>query len=400
MKIPAPATLLCTLFLATALTGAAQTSSSDAKTYTLFEGDNIMVGQANGLHTVRDVNGGSWVIVVDGEQQLVSAKNGPISMKVTPAEKLTDVTATISGLRSERGYTFANDPAVKLTKNLNNGAIVNIGEHTAANQSTAASNAAIAASNSGVNKNNGEGAQSPGNTSPSSNQAKVDSDNNQTYALNNAGGDLSYLGDGGDYDALEVSFDITAAKELKEPYFVVITNFRDKDAPPGASQNLIYAKALEPVSGNVEHVKFEQGGFPLGYQLISFELHLYDNGVEVATNISPKRSTLSAEEAFNFVRTKYIGAHKGETLPASPVMGKLPDDFASHLAEGKYSAPIFVKVSKDGTANGAFSDASCTAKIDDTYLDSVVSGIRFKPALAQGNPVEGVASLNLSQLRI
>ena len=387
--------LLLPLFLAAAAIGSAQTDATSSKSYTLFEGENIYVGQGtDGVHPVRDVNGGSWVIVLGGEQQLVSAKNGPISMKVTPAQKLTDVSASILNLKSERGYTYANDPAVKLTQNVNNGALVDIGEYTAANQATAKANEEIAQANSGLS---GGGGTTTTKVTTDANQAGTTA---QQAGTTN-GGDLSYVGEsGGSFDALEVAFDVTSEKSIQTPYFVVITKFRAPNAPEGASQNLIYAKALDPITSNVSHVKFEQGGFPPGYQLISFELHLYDSGIEIATNVSPGRQTLSSDAAFDYVKTKYISAHKGETLGAAPVMGSLPDDLKTMIASGKYTDTVYVRVSKDGTASEAFEDAACTKKIDDSYLESVVHGIRFKPALIQGEPVAGVAPLNLSRLRI
>jgi hypothetical protein len=41
----------------------------------------------------------------------------------------------------------------------------------------------------------------------------------------------------------------------------------------------------------------------------------------------------------------------------------------------------------------------CTKKMDDPFLDTVVRGLRFKPALSSGVPVEGVASVNLTKLQ-
>jgi hypothetical protein len=398
MKSQAPSTLLLSLFLAMAAPGVAQTATpaadSAGKTYTLFEGENISVGQGGALHPVRDVNGGSWVVVIDGQAQLVSAKNGPIAMKVTSSPKITDVSAEITHLKSERSYTFANDPAVQMTKNLNNGALVNIGEHTAANQATAVSNEAmVTATMSG-------GAKATDSTAAgaSASNATLPEQGSTT-----AGGDLSLIGgqdEAGNFDQLTVNFDISAKRKLDEAYFVVSTKFRDRNAAPDAAQSLIYARALDPIDATGEHVKFEQAGFPPGYHLISFEIHVYNHGIEVATNVAPNRKVLSSEEAFDYVKTKYIEAHKGQTVAAAPIMGSLPDDLAAHIAEGKYGAAFYVRVSKDGLADGEYSDAACSARINDPYLDTVVSGIRFKPALADGSPVAGVATLNLSQLRI
>jgi hypothetical protein len=146
-------------------------------------------------------------------------------------------------------------------------------------------------------------------------------------------------------------------------------------------------------------VKFEQDGFPFDYEVVDFQLHLYNHGVEVATNISPKRQEMNPDQAFDYVRTTYISSHKTATLPATPVMGELPPDLGSQVAAGKYGEPIYVKVSKDGLADQAYSDAACTAKIDDPYLAKVVQSIRFKPALEQGQPVDGIATVNLSRFK-
>jgi hypothetical protein len=129
-------------------------------------------------------------------------------------------------------------------------------------------------------------------------------------------------------------------------------------------------------------------------------VHLYNKGQEIATNVSSNRAELTREEAFEYVKMEYLGAHRGDTRSAEPAMGKLPEDLPSRLAEGKYGETYYVKVSKDGRADEAYQDAACTKKIDDPYLEQVVRSIRFNPALKKGNPVEGVASLKLGQLPI
>jgi hypothetical protein len=57
-------------------------------------------------------------------------------------------------------------------------------------------------------------------------------------------------------------------------------------------------------------------------------------------------------------------------------------------------------VDKDGKASEAYSDKSCSQKVDDPYIQTVVRSIGFKPALDNGKPVDGVAPLNLRQLPI
>jgi len=100
------------------------------------------------------------------------------------------------------------------------------------------------------------------------------------------------------------------------------------------------------------------------------------------------------------VRTKYIESHKGFTLPALPVMGDLPPDLHAHLAKGEYATPVYVRISKDGIADEAYSDPACTKPIDDPYLQSVIRSIRFKPALNQGVPVDSLGTVDVAKLRV
>jgi hypothetical protein len=165
-------------------------------------------------------------------------------------------------------------------------------------------------------------------------------------------------------------------------------------------RKLVYAKALEPIGAEPSKVKFTIEGFPVGYVLVNMEIHLYDRGQEIATNVAPKRQTMTPDEAFAYVRSKYIASHKNATLPAQPVMGDLPADLPTHVARGEYASPVYVKVSKDGLADEAYADPACTKKIDDPYLASVVQSIRFKPALDHGNPVDSVSQVAVAALRI
>ena len=106
------------------------------------------------------------------------------------------------------------------------------------------------------------------------------------------------------------------------------------------------------------------------------------------------------DQAFEYVRNKYLETHKTGTAPATPVMGELPADLAAHVATGKYAAPVYVKVSAQGLAEDAYADAAGKTKIDDPFVQSVIHGIRFQPALDSGKPVEGMVSLNLTKLRM
>jgi len=201
-------------------------------------------------------------------------------------------------------------------------------------------------------------------------------------------------------DAMEVTFDIFSESTLHNPYVVTMTRFHPKNSKPGAVQNLVYAEALNPIDRKPLHVHLLEGGFPFDFEVLDFQVHIYDRGIEIATNIATNRVELTRDEAFDYVKFEYIGAHSKDTLPAAPAMGKLPADLPTRLATGKYTATYYVRVNKDGIGVDIFYDPECTKRVRDDYLQGVARDIRFKPALEKGRPVDGVAVVRLGQLAI
>jgi hypothetical protein len=164
--------------------------------------------------------------------------------------------------------------------------------------------------------------------------------------------------------------------------------------------NLVYAQALDPIDAHPSRVEFTETGYPPEYELQDFQFHLYDEGREVATSISDKRVDMTRDEAFEYVKMEYISVHRSDTLPPTAVMGHLPADLPTKIAIGKYSDTFYVEVTKQGHPGELFADDACTRKIDDPYLQATVGGLLFKPALAHGRPVNGIAAVNLAKLQI
>jgi hypothetical protein len=427
-----------------------------AKTHTLFMGADIAINLDRDLYRVRDVWGSNWVIDINGREKEISARQAPLNLKITPSLKLTENSATIVGFRKAKAYSYANDPSVLLTKGLSQSASLNSDllavSQTAQNvQDTASSHslggAALLAGSWDQFSANAmeETAQyaysnthpttvsSPGGLPNPSNMVPTANTNTTGFAvLGGPGGPEQIFANAqqnlivgraqqeavgasvqtengnepvgriatGGLDAMDVEFDIRSAKPLHNPYVVTMTRFHASGSKPGMVQNMVYAKSLNPIDEHLSHVHFVEDGFPFDYELIDFQIHIYNRGEEIATNIAADRVELTRDEAFEYVKMEYVGSHRRDTLPAVPAMARLPADLPAKLALGKYGAAFYVRVSKDGLADKAFADSACAHRIDDPYLDSVVKRVRFKPALDEGKPVDGVATLNLRQLAI
>jgi hypothetical protein len=404
---PALAPLAALALLALAPPAAQADEAPALKTHALFMGADVSVGLDRHLYKVEDVIGLSWIVDADGTPKEVSTKKGPIELKVVPSLKLTEVTANVSGLLHDPGYTPGSDPSETLTKALNDAAIQNAGNQAAVNQAQGAVVAAqlMASMTNGAST---AGARSLPSTYRNVNQhvgndsAAVTSANQSLQStIVSAGADNETTGDRGfshGFDALDVSFTVSSAHLLNHPFVVTVTRFHEKGDRPGYSRNQVYARELGLIDTHAAPIQFQEGGFPAGYVLESFELHLYNNGIEVATNIAPNYVALTRDEAFEYIKIEYLAAHKTDTLAAQAVMGKLPADFAVFQAEGKYAPIYYVRVTKEGIPGETFTDPTCSQKLRDPYVESIVRAVRFKPALDKGTPVDSVAPLSLAHL--
>jgi len=382
---------------ATAATEAA-TANSAEKTHTLFLGADFSLEQHREFFQVEGVADGSFVIKVKNESVVVPVQKSPVNLKVNLAFKLTEKSALITGLKDERTYTPANDPDRKFATALADAEGLNATWQSSVNTTAAIKNE--------IDLKFAHYQPNPMDPLANSavNQALQTSRDNYNAAVIAPGSNLLPVGSQTErdeaFDAISVSFAISAERPLSRPYVVIIARYHEGGAKPDATHNWIYARALEPISREPRKVTITQGGFPPGFELDGVQVHLYDNGEEIATNVAPKRVPLTREEAFQYVLLEYIGSHKGATLPATPAMGKLPADLPGRLAAGELNQAFYVKVSKDGKVTDAFLDESCSRKAEDPYLVSVVKNIRFKPALEKGKPIDGIAEVKLNQLAL
>ena len=389
--------VLAAAFASLSTAAVPQPGAAEPKTHTLFMGADISIEQNKELYRVLDVVGSNFVVNVDGKQVSVPMDRGLNRFKVAPSLKLTEASASVANIKAERSYTLANDPTVQfergmaasqfeysdadyaqnlrsdILQNANNAVVLvdpwsgrTTADVKAKNIATATQNLGIAQAGPGSDFNR---SANPGSTE-------------------------------GAFDAMNVAFEVSAEKPLDRPFIVIIADYRATVAKAAKSGRWVYARALQPIGPEAVKVHVEQGGFPPGFELRDLQVHLYNHGTEIATTAAPKRMELTRTEALQYVIIEYVGSHKGATLPPGPAMGRLPADLPARLAGRQFPQTFYVRVDKDGKATDAYSDQSCSHRVDDPYLQSAVQGIGFMPALENGRPVDGVAALNLGQLPI
>ena len=387
------------MVLTSVSSGAPAGAEAEARTHTLFMGADFDVQSNKVFHRVRDVSGGSFVIKVNGEEILVPMNQAPVEFRIQQSLKLTEHSATIGDLKGERAYSPANDPVKKFVREQPGGA-----SHLQSSQ--AAMGSTLAQRDLGIAKSSGSPANIVAQVQQQANSASA----SYSSALSAEGSDFNNVGSYSAklqeelakklFDAMDVTFEVASPQPLNSPYVVIVAQYRERDERPGIAHNWIYARTLEPIDSKPRKVRLLQGGLPPGFELLNFKLHLYDRGQELATNVADKRVPLTRDEAFQYVLIDYVSSHKGASLPATPVMGRLPADLRTRLGSGQLTQRFFVKVSKDGLPVETYVDESCSHKVDDPYLQSVIQDIRFNPTLEKGRPIEGIALLRFCDLRM
>lgn len=373
--------------------------AADPKEHVLFMGTDLAVQKGDNFLRVQDVSGSSFMVKVGDEPAYVPMQMRAAHVKVEKKLKLTAAQVRVDKLRGDRTYTPANDPGLKFDR-----------------QSGAAAGAAAAADVANYQGAIFERAEESARANDDENRANALQVERQRFeglermaneALASDMGSPAQLAGRlqgekleGNFDAMQVEFEVSSERPINDAYIVIISRFREKGTKPGLSRNWIYAKSIGEIGPKPRYLRIREGGFPVGFILEDYELHIYEGGREIATNVSPKRVELTRAEAQQYLLLEHLAAHKGQTVPAEPAAGRLPADLTARLTQGFYLQPYFVKVDEGGLPGGVFMDATCRNPVTDPYLTDLFAGLLFKPALVKGQPTASVCRVKLPELRI
>lgn len=371
-------------------------------THSLFMGTDVSVEVDKVFHRVREVSRSSWVITRDGRPEFIPTERRQLNLRVGKSLKLADTSATLANLKSERAYTSGNNPLMKAVQSQGRSSsyMTDLAMIENMRMGNAALQNQIAAMNAG--KSGGE---------PSDDQKDAFNDAQETYgrSVNYVSGGQAVLRETHlgvadaaaaeeNFDAIEISFELSAARPLKNPYLVAVALISDREATEGMKRNWIYAQELGQVDETPRTIRIHEGGLPFGYELENVEVHIYEQGREVATNVSPKRVDLTREEAFQYLVIEHIGNNKGKTVPALPVMAAVGPELKARLGAGEGQQVYYVNVSKEGLVTEVFEDEDHARPVSDSFFAEEVKRVWFKPALEKGQPVESKATLDVTKL--
>jgi hypothetical protein len=392
---------------------AAPEAPAPAKPFTLFMGADISIERDRALFRVQDVKGGSFVIKTKSGETRVPMNYSAMPVKIEHTLKLVERGAAIEKLKAERAYSYGTDPRRAAVENKSMGDAIAQEYKNLENQEIAKdlqaesyteANADLGMKgfrmmpgserdSAGFRNSPGAGGATGvnGQALGASAFGKIDGAGSPDF-MRKMNDDLS----AGAFDAMEVSFEVTSDKPYLDPYLVIIAQYREK-ADARESRLWVYAQALDSITEKKQKVYVRKGGFRPGFELQSYQIHLYNHGEEIATNVADNRVDLTREEAFQYLQLQYVGTNKTTTAPPRRALGKLPLEIRDRMGPDLFRRTYYAKIDPTGKPLGVFADYRCSEPAA-SFLTDAVGEVLFLPALEKGKPVNGIAELRLAEM--
>jgi hypothetical protein len=352
-------------------------SEDESKDYTEFRGLELMIPYQGNYYPLLGISENSAEIRVDRQIELVPFDQIK-GYRTRQPTLIRAPRATIANLVADGAYTTANDPE---------------------RQWNAERLAMMEERQDAEDRAEGAGVETMGNTAVA------------TYQ-----GDLALIGQAGDmddnraydekiqeeldqklFDAIHVEFEVSSPKPINHPYVILVADFRGKKDKPGTFSRWIKIKQLGRVDGAPQKVTVQEGGFPPGFVLDKVQVHLYDNGREIATNVSEGRTDMTKGEVFEYLDRQYLAEHQGLTLGPVAIRGSSQARLGNELGAEGLNRKFEIKVGRDGKVLDYTPDEPDATGIPDA-VKSFFDDLRFYPALDKGVPVEGKADASVADL--
>ncbi len=194
--------------------------------------------------------------------------------------------------------------------------------------------------------------------------------------------------DGQDFDAINLSFEISNPHVIRDIYVVAIARVR---APDESLLDKLWFRELDQIGPTPRSVMMRTSGLPDGFEIQSVKLHVFRDGLELANNLSEKQIPLTRDEAFQYLLIKHLGDHRGQSVAATPALSLAPPELWGATNRRDFDQPLAMWVDADGTVLGPAREQVVPAP-----LQEIIDQLYFLPALRDGSPVKGIAEFNLA----
>jgi hypothetical protein len=217
------------------------------------------------------------------------------------------------------------------------------------------------------------------------------------HATPTLGGELPGSGDrGAGHDGFAVSFRASAPEPHARAYGVV----RLRIHPPGQPEVTVQALKtfrLRELTAKPRKFMVRIFDLPPGYTVESYQVHVYADGNELATNLSSNRVELTADEAHQYLIMRHAHLNRAATLPAQVLADLAPRAAPSGLIAGQESMLVNLGITAEGRVDQVGGDAAISATLS-PQLQAALREVRFLPALVDGQPAASTGTFALGEL--
>ncbi|HUG10181.1 MAG TPA: hypothetical protein VMM36_04165 [Opitutaceae bacterium] len=389
------AALVSGLVLSTTAWPQEATKTSDQKDHVLFVGTDLAIKQDGEYYHVVGASKDSLRIGKNKKLEDVRVSQGA-DIRINRGVKLSNLSATIANVKTEsvdRMSARAHLEAMKSSMLLADEASMTQdrlhGQMTLANAGGADPDSGIGGAITAAAAEANKIAATNAYTSALPGLESLRSTSN-THLMQNLGRS--------DSTEVELTFDLSTPEPIENAYIVIVANYGTADAPERNVQQ-ISVRNFDQIDSQPRKVKMSHAASVNGLPFGRFDIGLYANGVEVATNLSAKRMPLTREEAYQFFLIEYLSKHKGETRSPAPILMTSRSEFRRELGQVEMDELIYAKVDKSGSTLSLSSDKAGSKKLP-APLEVALQDVRFMPALENGTPVEGQLRLKVADLAL
>ncbi len=193
--------------------------------------------------------------------------------------------------------------------------------------------------------------------------------------------------DGESPTALLITAELSSPNRINDAYIIGRARISTEES---ASQDVLFFDRVGRLDQKPKRIKVIKQGLPVDFEVIDVQIHVYRNGQELATNQSSKQIPLTRAEALQYLALQQMDDYPHQDRAPEPAWSLAPPDLLSAESTHALDYPLTVNVDASGQVTGVAKET-----IAPTHVTEIVQDLLFFPALDQGQPVAGVAHINL-----
>jgi hypothetical protein len=385
--------LTCALATPAAANDDAPAASADPATeekdYAFFVGMAIAVERNRVRHPVVDADRAGIVVKEHGAPVRVPLREAEVILELEP--KVSRAAVRIDKLDGKPVYTPAADPERRALEQT--AMMMDLEQHS---RDTATRELTQAQDNLGSLR----AAQASGVQISAADLDRAEirmNEANTGFSRAMSGSEFSGFTPGssgdGNHDAFELSFELASEEPIVDAFALAVLVVRRPENARVRFQSIKF-EPLPPIGPTPRRITIMRAGLQPGFSVDSYDVHIYANGRELATNRSARRTLVSREEACAYLvfthveRNRALGTN--DTVQIIPEL--LPPALGGLIPADRGIVPVDVEVGIDGHVE----TLSLGAGYSEPQLETALRAVRFYPAVRGGKATRDRGTFLLS----